>query len=164
MGVGGQRHAPAALPPVITRYPLYRRLGRPQGRSGRVRKISPPPGFESRTVQPRASKQTQIMSSDLTPWPCQCCTFSLYLAVALYLSMNMAFIAARTHWRLMFVCGPSVRSRHFALRLWSSFSALCSITAWETEFASLRKNVFLLIGSANLEQWIKWTKWIKVDL
>ena len=25
-----------------TRYPLYRRLGRPQGRSGRVRKISPP--------------------------------------------------------------------------------------------------------------------------
>jgi hypothetical protein len=28
-----------------TRYPLYRRLGGPQGRSGRVRKISPPPGF-----------------------------------------------------------------------------------------------------------------------
>ena len=34
-----------------TRYPLYRRLGRPQGRSGRVRKISPPPGFDPRTVQ-----------------------------------------------------------------------------------------------------------------
>ena len=26
MGVGGQRHAPAALPPVKIRYPLYRRL------------------------------------------------------------------------------------------------------------------------------------------
>jgi hypothetical protein len=38
MRVGGQRHAPAALPPRKTRYPLYRRLGR----SGRVRKISPP--------------------------------------------------------------------------------------------------------------------------
>jgi hypothetical protein len=25
-GVGGQRHAPAALPPGKTRYPLYRRL------------------------------------------------------------------------------------------------------------------------------------------
>ena len=25
MGVGGQRHAPAALPPGKTRYPLYRR-------------------------------------------------------------------------------------------------------------------------------------------
>jgi hypothetical protein len=39
MEVGGQRHAQAALPPVKTRYPLYRRLGRPQGRSGRVWKI-----------------------------------------------------------------------------------------------------------------------------
>ena len=31
MGVGGQHHAPAALLPGKTRYPLYRRLGRPQG-------------------------------------------------------------------------------------------------------------------------------------
>jgi hypothetical protein len=29
MGVGGQLHASAALPPVKTRYPLYRRLGGP---------------------------------------------------------------------------------------------------------------------------------------
>jgi len=34
MGVGGQRHAPAALPPGKIRYPLHRRLGWPQGRSG----------------------------------------------------------------------------------------------------------------------------------
>jgi hypothetical protein len=31
MGVGGQRHAPAALPPGKTLYPLYRRLGRAPG-------------------------------------------------------------------------------------------------------------------------------------
>jgi hypothetical protein len=41
MGVGGQRHAPAALPPGKSPYPLYRRLNEPQGRSGRVQKISP---------------------------------------------------------------------------------------------------------------------------
>jgi hypothetical protein len=35
---------------------LYRRLGGPQGRPGRVRKISPPPGFDPRTVQPVASQ------------------------------------------------------------------------------------------------------------
>jgi hypothetical protein len=35
-GVGGQPHAPAALPLRKTRYPLYRRLGGPQGRSGLV--------------------------------------------------------------------------------------------------------------------------------
>jgi hypothetical protein len=49
--VGGQHHAPAALPPGKTRYPLYRRLGEPQGRSGCVRKISLPPGLDPRTVQ-----------------------------------------------------------------------------------------------------------------
>ena len=56
--VGGQHHAPAALPPGKTRYSLYRRLCRPQSRSGRVRKISPPPGFDPRTVQPVASRYT----------------------------------------------------------------------------------------------------------
>ena len=35
-----------------TRYPLYRKLSGPQGRSGRVRKNSPPPGFEPPTFQP----------------------------------------------------------------------------------------------------------------
>jgi hypothetical protein len=58
MEVGGQRHAPDALPPGMTRYPLYRRLGRPQGRSGRVLKTSPPPGFDPRTVQLIASRYT----------------------------------------------------------------------------------------------------------
>ena len=55
-GVRGQRHAPAAFPPGKTRYPLYRRLGRLQGRSGQVRKISPASGFDPRTVQPVASR------------------------------------------------------------------------------------------------------------
>ena len=41
-GMGGQCHALATLPPGKTRYVLYRRLGGPQSRSGRVRKISPP--------------------------------------------------------------------------------------------------------------------------
>jgi len=31
-GVGGQRHAPVALTPGMTRYAMYRRLGGPQGR------------------------------------------------------------------------------------------------------------------------------------
>ena len=54
MGVGGQHHAPAASPLKKTWHPLYRRLGGTQGRSGRVRKISPPPGFDPRTIQPIA--------------------------------------------------------------------------------------------------------------
>jgi hypothetical protein len=42
-----------------TRYPLCRRLGvPPQDRCGRVRKISPPSRFDSRTVQPVANRYT----------------------------------------------------------------------------------------------------------
>jgi len=58
MVVVGQRQAPAALLPRKTQYPLFRRLGGPQGRSGRLRKISPPPGFHPRTVQLVASRYT----------------------------------------------------------------------------------------------------------
>jgi hypothetical protein len=57
-GVGDQHHAPAALLPGKTRCPLYRELGGPQGRSGEVQKIAPPPGFDPRTVQTVASRYT----------------------------------------------------------------------------------------------------------
>jgi hypothetical protein len=62
----------------MTPYPLTRRLGRPQGRSGRLRKISPPPpGFDPRTVQRVASRYTDcgcslyrtiIGISEAGPW------------------------------------------------------------------------------------------------
>ena len=39
----------------MTRYPLYRELGRPQGRPGPVRITSPPPEFDPRTLQPAVS-------------------------------------------------------------------------------------------------------------
>jgi len=48
-------HPGRFTPGKQTRYLLYRRLGGPQGRSGQVRKISPPQGFDPRTVQPVAS-------------------------------------------------------------------------------------------------------------
>jgi hypothetical protein len=63
-GVGGQRHAPAALPPGKTRYPLNRRLGRPQGLSWQVRKISHHPGFDPRIVQPVTIRYTDWANPD----------------------------------------------------------------------------------------------------
>ena len=57
-GLGVQRHAPAVLPPGKTRYPLYRRLGGTQEWSGKVRKISTPPGLDPRIVQLEASRYT----------------------------------------------------------------------------------------------------------
>ena len=56
MGVGCQRHAPAALPPGKTR---YRTLSGPPGLvwTG-AEKSCLPPGFDPRTVQPVASRYT----------------------------------------------------------------------------------------------------------
>jgi len=46
-----------SLPPGKTWYPLYRRLGGPQGWFGQVLKISPS-GFDPWTVQPIARRYT----------------------------------------------------------------------------------------------------------
>ena len=51
-----------------TQYPLYRRLGQPQGRSGQVRKISPPPTFDPQTVQPVASRYTDWATGPRRLW------------------------------------------------------------------------------------------------
>jgi hypothetical protein len=55
----GQRHVPAAIYlQGKTYYPLYRRLVDLQGRPGQLKKISPPWGFDPRTVQPIARLYT----------------------------------------------------------------------------------------------------------
>jgi len=53
-----------ALPPGKTRYPLYRRLGGPQGWSGQADNLVPT-GIRSRTVQPVVSRYTDWATS----WP-----------------------------------------------------------------------------------------------
>jgi len=53
MRVGFSPMSRPPLPPEKTRHPLYRRLGGPQGRSGRAENLVPT-GIRSRTVQPLA--------------------------------------------------------------------------------------------------------------
>jgi hypothetical protein len=55
-----------SLPLGKTGYPLYRKLGWPQGWSGQVRKILPPPGFDPRTVQPVASRCTDYAAQPIS--------------------------------------------------------------------------------------------------
>ena len=59
-GEGSASRPGRSLSPKKSRYPLYRRLGEPQGQSRQVRKILPPPGFDPRTIQPVASRYTDL--------------------------------------------------------------------------------------------------------
>ena len=57
--VGGQRHAPTALPPGKTRHPCAEGwVGHRVGLDGYGKSRPPPPGFDPRTVQPVASRYT----------------------------------------------------------------------------------------------------------
>ena len=59
-GCGWLRLRPAALPPRITRYRFYRKVGGPRGRSERVQNISSSPAFDTRTVQSVGSRCTDV--------------------------------------------------------------------------------------------------------
>ena len=64
------------------RYLLYRSLGGSQGRSGQVRKISSPPGFDPRTVQPVASRYTDWATRPTILWirhTLLCCKDSVHI-------------------------------------------------------------------------------------
>jgi len=52
MEVGGQRHAPAVLPPGTTRCPVYKRLGGTRAGLDGCGKSRPLPGFDHQRVQP----------------------------------------------------------------------------------------------------------------
>ena len=70
MGVGCQRHAPAALPPRKIRYPLYRRLDGPPGpvwtgAENLAPYRDPIPGPSSREV--RSTSQYTIMEVCFSP-------------------------------------------------------------------------------------------------
>jgi hypothetical protein len=61
-GVDGQGYAPVALPPgTETWYPLHSSLGGPRSRSGRMREVSSPPGFDSRTFQRLTGRYTSAL-------------------------------------------------------------------------------------------------------
>jgi hypothetical protein len=64
MGLSDQRHIPAALLPRMRRYPLYRRLGEPQGRYGRVWIILAALGFDPLTMLPVAIQMSSFLLED----------------------------------------------------------------------------------------------------
>ena len=66
MGVGGQRHAPAALPPGKTRYQLHRRLGGLMTDLDWCGKSRLPPGFDPQN--PTGVRNCYVCYLDARMW------------------------------------------------------------------------------------------------
>jgi hypothetical protein len=78
MGMDGQCRAPTALPlDKETRYPLYRRLGGPQGQVGQVWIFLPPVGFDPWSAQPVVSHYTKY-------------TILAHIYIYIYIYMNLS--------------------------------------------------------------------------
>jgi hypothetical protein len=90
VGEGSASRPGRFLPPGKTRYPLYRRLGGPQGGFGQVRKISPPPGFDPPDCPARSQSLYRLSyphndnfgSKERTGyrWNTTCCVFKCHQA------------------------------------------------------------------------------------
>jgi hypothetical protein len=113
------------LPPWKTRYPLYRRLGGPQGRSGHVRKISPPPGFDPRTVQPVASSYT-----DWTTRP-TCVVVYTRVSLTSYVFLVYSFLVVsirQNNWRNVRLLLNNFKAKaHYIRHTWIYFAALMGL-------------------------------------
>jgi len=120
---GGERSAARpgrTLPPRKTRYPFYRRLGGPQGRSGRAENLVPT-GIRSRTVQPiaqspyrlsyRAQKYTAL-------------NLSCYKNVILVRSIAYARSWAKLRSRIPGAIGPRFLKRHAHSSVWFLYSQI----------------------------------------
>jgi hypothetical protein len=103
MREGGQLHAPAALPPG--KRPDTHCIGGwvgHQGRSGRVRKISPPPGFDPRTVQLVASRYTDWAIAAFIACSRLNCTFTfILLCILIELELTQYYILFYTLYLIM---------------------------------------------------------------
>ena len=121
-GEGSASRPGRSLPPGKTRYSLYRRLGGSQGRYGQVRKISPSPGFDPRTVQPVASRYT-----DWTTWPTHLIMNPINFLTSFYFLASWNFRLNYPHARIQPIFGcPRMIIRY--IRSWfPSLVVVCSI-------------------------------------
>ena len=93
------------------RYPLYRRLGGSQGRSGQVRKILPTPGFDPRTVQHVVSRYTDYATRPTIS--IRKSNMSMFAAFLWWSTMPLRYVEVKTFWTVLNpACLISIRIFH----------------------------------------------------
>ena len=167
MEVGGQRHTPAALPPRKARYPLYRRLGGPQGRSGRVRINFAPTGIRTPDRLARSESLYRLSyRGPRTPWgykkfPCsdRNCLFVQsgrnYFLVQ-FVRLSLYLLSYATNRRLIkvvlvFLCLRELFRNHISIIIlsdpYSSYSGPGSSVGIATELRAGRSGDRIPVGA-----------------
>jgi hypothetical protein len=100
----GQQYAPAALYPLPgkTRYPLYRRLGEPQGRSGQVRKTSPPPTGIRSPDRPACSQSLYRLSYQAHFFRRLCRKLQFFITSVPFSEMSIKLWELKTNMKIPF--------------------------------------------------------------
>ena len=117
--------------PGKTRYLLYRRLGGPQGRSGQVRKISPPPAFDPRTFQPVASRYTDWATRP-TYFPySDYKKLRHYMEIKYYIAFSNEIHFVRPAWKLTNIQSVSLK---FHAAVWCCLAGRPELSNGDTVF------------------------------
>ena len=115
----GQQHAPGrTLSTGKSRYPLYTRLGGPQGRSGRTDNLAPP-GFD-----PRIAQSVVCCYTDWATGPTRKCTIKCLLSLNIFQHERLSWrlkSAAMEGWNFIYFSTiPLKPSFHFLPSSWGT--------------------------------------------
>jgi hypothetical protein len=104
------------LPPGKTRYPFYRRLGGPQGQSGRADNLVPT-GIRSRTVQPVAQSIYRLSYPAHTIWYITLWNvifnLSSFLSGSVWDGWNICRLVFGSLWYILEFLQETLENRHF---------------------------------------------------
>ena len=145
-GEGSASRPARSLPSGKTRYPFYGRLGGPQGRSRQVQKISLPPGFDPRTLQPVASRYTDWATRPTNIMYCHNIPMSSFHIIP---GSARAVNHFEEHW--IHVTGYA---GHEHKKIWKG--SCFRVTHWTVQRSSMQEWIMLSRGQKNL-YWRRWT-------
>ena len=91
-GEGSASRPGRSLPPRKNRYPLYRRLDGPRGRSGEVRKISPPTEIRSPDRPDRNRLRYPAYQSLTEMYQIFCCVFVFHCLFMLHIASEVLLV------------------------------------------------------------------------
>jgi hypothetical protein len=143
--------------PGKTRYPLYRRLGEPQGRSGQLRKISPSTGIRS----PDRPARSQSLYRLHYPGDHIRCHLIYWMVYIIYVGKNAQLIRREYLCRIPNDCTARVQMFYYAIYLTLKTAEILEVRNVDVLFDSF---IYVTVLWSKFFFFNKWTMAIKTML